>query len=268
MRNFAVSIIGSGNVAWHLCQAFEAAGIEVAEIAARSKKKAENIVGYLYDVHIKTDYDFSESRSSIFIIAVSDGAIAEVADALILPSDALVVHTSGATPMSVLEIVQMRNIGANYGVLYPIMTFSANKKIHFKKVTFCLETSHERSLDLLKKLVLKLSANPIELNSTHRATLHLSAVFACNFVNHLWALSKEILEEEDMSLSLISPLIAETYKKAMEAEHPAEVQTGPAIRRDTKTLNRHVELIKEDEDLTRVYKVLSSSIQDWHADDN
>lgn len=257
------SIVGTGNIAWHLINALEQAGIRVAEVSTRKKKNARDLTGYTYDVRVKTDLDFRESPSKLFILAISDDAIESVAGSIILPEDSVLVHTSGAKGMSELTDSLNQN-EISLGVFYPLMTFTRGIPVDFKQVPMCIEGEDDQTLAFLMKVAAKLSKEVHQVSSRQRAVLHLSAVFGCNFVNHLWALSKEIIEEEELDFDILKPLIKETFLKGMKAEHPAEVQTGPALRHDGSTIAKHKSLIKDDKDLSKVYKTLTKSIQDWH----
>jgi predicted short-subunit dehydrogenase-like oxidoreductase (DUF2520 family) len=258
-----VSIIGSGNMAHHLAMVFEANNIEVETIYSRNIKNAQKLAAKLYDTAIKTDLDFSKSESEIFFLCVSDIAIEELSQKLILPDNSILVHTSGTISLEAL-IGSKKNNFIQTGVFYPLMTLSKDINVDFSTIPICLESSDKSSQKVLIKLAKKISKEVFLINSIERQTLHLAAVFASNFTNHLWAMSKEIVEEQDLDFDILKPLIKETLRKALEAEHPADVQTGPALRNDQLTLDKHLKLLKEDDDLKKVYKALTHSIQDWH----
>jgi predicted short-subunit dehydrogenase-like oxidoreductase (DUF2520 family) len=259
-----VSIIGSGNIAWHLIQVFEEAGIRVAEVFARKKKNAADMLGYAYDVEVQTHLDFRQSTSKVFFLAVSDDAIIPVASEILLPENSILVHTSGSKSMADLSVALTRNPQVRFGVFYPLMTFTRGVPVDFQRIPLCLEGEDEYTFNQLDTIARQISSNVTKVSSHQRSVLHVAAVFGCNFVNHLWALAKEIVDEEDLSFDLLKPLINETCQKAMKAVHPAEVQTGPAVRDDETTLAKHQKMIKDDHDLIKVYKTLTQSIQDWH----
>ncbi|KPM47873.1 Rossmann-like and DUF2520 domain-containing protein [Jiulongibacter sediminis] len=259
-----ISIIGTGNIAWHFIQVFEENDLNVAEVFARKKRKAADMQGYAYDVAVQTNLDFSNSTSKVFFLAVSDDAIVQVASEIRLPKEAILVHTSGAKTLGELSVALERNPEVKMGVFYPLMTFTRGVPVDFRKVPICIEGEDEYTLSILRGIAQKISGNVSEITSHQRLVLHVAAVFGCNFVNHLWALSKEIVEEEEIDFEILKPLISETFQKAMKAEHPAQVQTGPAVRDDESTIEKHKKLVKEDPDLLKVYKTLTQSIQDWH----
>lgn len=261
-----VSIIGAGNVAWHMAKALEQVGMDIIEIYARNRSKAKQITKELYDTDVTDSLDFSKTDANIYIIAVSDNAIGEIASNIILPPKSILVHTSGSISISVLENASIQNPDCQLGVFYPLMTFSKAKKITFKTIPICIEANNKESFKTIFQLASMMSNEVYEVSSHDRQVLHLAAVFACNFSNHLFALSKEILNEEKLNFDLLKPLIQETFDKGFAAAHPAEVQTGPAVRRDSKTIEAHRALIKDDQDLLRVYDTMTNSIQDWHTD--
>jgi predicted short-subunit dehydrogenase-like oxidoreductase (DUF2520 family) len=142
-----------------------------------------------------------------------------------------------------------------------LQTFSKNRNLDFSKIPICLEANNEEIYIFLEKIAEKLSDNVSRINSAQRKILHIAAVFACNFVNHLLAISKNILDKEQLSFDLLKPLIQETITKALEAKHPKEVQTGPAVRGDNLVLQKHIAYLAENLQMQKLYKLLSESIQ-------
>lgn len=257
-----ISIIGAGNVAWHLAQALEKADCNINEVYSRDIAKAEELAEILYSTKAVNSFDFSRSNSEIFFICVSDNAIASVASQLILPEEAIVVHTSGTQPLQALDTVE-----AYKGVFYPLQTFSKEVKIDFSDIPLLIEANNNQVLLKLKDIARRISKKVLQVSSKDRLVYHVGAVFSCNFANHLWAMSKEILESENLDFEILKPLIAETVNKMLHSKHPAEVQTGPAVRNDTKTIFKHKDFLQDDEDLLKVYTTLTESISDWHRID-
>ena len=143
MKNtYSLTFIGAGNVAWHLAQAFEVAGHTICEIYSRNAAHAQALADKLGQARPVSALDFSNSEARVFIIAVSDDAIGEVAQNLILPADALLVHTSGSQPMQVLLHEKTNRVG----VLYPLQTFSKGKDIDFEQIPICLEANRYTDL--------------------------------------------------------------------------------------------------------------------------
>lgn len=258
-----ISIIGAGNVSWHLAQAFEKAGHNIIEVYARNRKKAKEIASLLYDSDVTNSLDLRDSDATIFVIAVSDIAVEIVAKEILLPEDSTLLHCSGSVPLEVLEYARKNNPDLEIGVLYPLMTFTKGIKLDISQVPFLIECSNEK---LIQRIAKSLSNKFSEADSLQRLTIHTAAVFACNFTNHLLAIAKELTESEEVEYELLKPLISETIKKSIATEHPADVQTGPAVRNDSNTLLRHREILKDHDELLSVYDELTKSIQFWHGE--
>ncbi len=226
-----VVILGNGNVASHLTDAFEKAkGIEVIQLNSRKKHRLSNI--------------------DIVIIAVSDDAITEVSSKI--DKNTLVVHTSGS-----VSINSLKNNG-NKGVFYPLQTFSKNRKVDFSEVPFCLEAQNETDLQFLEKLAASIGKNTYHINSSQRKSLHVAAVFVNNFVNHLYKIGNDLCDEYNVPFKILQPLIKETAAK-IENLSPEEAQTGPAKRNDEKTIKNHLDLLQTNQQ--KIYKTLTESIR-------
>jgi len=253
-----VSFIGSGNVAWHLAPALDNAGYPVVEVYSRNKDNAKKLVNRLYQAEAKDNLDFSDSVSEIFIIAVSDNAIEEVARELVIPEECIVVHTSGASSIGLLEYTATENIG----VFYPLQTFSKNKTVEFSGIPICIESGTPYAEDVLMTMAKSISKQIYKINSDNRIGLHLAAVFACNFTNHFIRLAEDILKKEKLPFDLLKPLITETINKSLEVG-AVKSQTGPAKRHDFETLDKHMAHIK-DEELAELYRLVSQHIVDTY----
>ena len=249
-----VVCIGSGNVATHFSNAFAAAGMELIQVWSKNQAHAALLADTLGAKAI-SDKAAIDLHADLYLIAVKDDAIPEMVAAL-AEVDGLVVHTSGATDLEVFST----SILKNYGVLYPLQTFSRTKALDFSKVPLCLEAKNETILTTLKNIALQLSPLVYEVNSQQRRILHLAAVFACNFSNHLYAIGQEILEKNQLDFEILRPLILETAEKVQHA-FPRDVQTGPAIRHDEQTLLKHKELLNGMPELQVIYETLSKSIK-------
>jgi predicted short-subunit dehydrogenase-like oxidoreductase (DUF2520 family) len=257
-----VSFIGSGNLAWHLAPALDNAGIVVKEIYSPNPRHAEALTGRLYQAEVKTSLDFSTSPSSVFIIAVSDGAIGEVATEIVLPDEAFLLHTSGSQPLSILEYAAVENIGS----FYPLQTFTKNKKVDFRTVPIFLESNNESTEKTMMTMAKAISNHVKLLGSSERKALHVAAVFASNFANHMLTLSKDILQKNSLNFDLLKPLISETFTKALSGG-PEQSQTGPAFRGDLEILDRHLDFLQEDPKLAELYKLISQHILDRYDRD-
>lgn len=257
-----VSIIGAGNLAWHLAPAFDNTDFAVKEVYSRDLKNANALVEKLYQATAKVSLDFSVSPSRIFILAVSDDAIPEIVSEIILPDNAYLIHTSGSQALSVLGYAPTHNIG----VFYPLQTFSKNRKLDLKEVPIFIEGENPETEKVLLSLARAISRKVSTATSRERKALHVAAVFASNFTNHMLTLSKEIANENNLDFDLLKPLIAETINKALTIG-PENSQTGPAKRADVEILDRHIEFLQNDTELAELYRAISQHIIDRYNQD-
>ena len=243
-----IVLIGSGNVAFHLAKAFTEAQIPVSQIFGRNTTELQKI-SEQFSIPFSTE---SLVDADLYIISVSDSSIAEVSS-LIKNKNALVAHTSGS--------VSREALSGNYrkSVFYPLQTFSKSKNLDYSKIPFFIDAENENDEEILKNLASKISKNVMLANDEIRKYIHLTAVFACNFVNHLYARAKEISDSQGIPFDYFLPLIDETTQKIHELE-PKLAQTGPAIRNDEKVLKLHESLLTDEEKL-KIYKTLNESIK-------
>jgi predicted short-subunit dehydrogenase-like oxidoreductase (DUF2520 family) len=249
-----IVIIGAGNVATQLGIALHKEGYLISQVYSRTNKSATALAKKI-NAEAISDLKKLNTTATIYIIAVKDDAISKIAKQLKL-KDKIIVHTSGSIPLEVLK-----NCSKNYGVFYPLQTFSKDKKVDFKNIPICIEANNKATLNTLTYFAKSISNNVQKANSEQRKVLHVAAVFACNFSNHLYSIANDILTQNKLSFDLLKPLIEETTDK-IKNNLPAKMQTGPAIRGDKKTMNAHLKLLKRDKELTTIYTLLSKSIID------
>lgn len=257
-----ISFVGAGNVAWHLAQALEHAGHHIVEVYSRDTRNARRLINKLYDTAVAPDPDFAESSAELIILAVSDDALDDVMQRLVLPEECILVHTSGTKTLDELSrLVEIySDVPAHTGVFYPLQTFSRDVPIEFTEVPLCIEASDAATESTLIQLAQDLSNVVYLMNSEERAIMHVAAVFACNFTNHLFSISKRMLDAEHLEFDLLKPLIRETVRKALESPDPAMVQTGPARRGDRQILERHLDYLERYPAWQGLYEILSESI--------
>ncbi|WP_264558873.1 Rossmann-like and DUF2520 domain-containing protein [Flavobacterium sp. N2270] len=244
-----VVIIGSGNVAQHLIKVMQiAANVNLVQVFARNK---ESVLHLITEDKITSDYN-AIKEADVYIISVSDNAIAEVAENLPF-QNRLVVHTSGTSELSVLDAKNRK------GVFYPLQTFSKSKEIDFTSIPICLEAENGEDFKTLQSLSQNISEKVFAISSEQRKSLHVAAVFVCNFVNHMYTIGNQICEEHNVPFEVLQPLIMETAQKISTLK-PEDAQTGPALRNDTKTINKHLEFL-QNLDYQELYKLLTQSIQ-------
>ena len=243
-----IVLIGSGNVAFHLAKAFTEAQIPISQIFGRNTTELQKI-SEQFSIPFSSE---TLVDADLYIISVSDSSISDVSS-LIKNENALVTHTSGS--------VSREALSGNYrkSVFYPLQTFSKSKNLDYSKIPFFIDAENENDEEILKNLASKISKNVMLANDEKRKYIHLTAVFACNFVNHLYAIAKEISDSQGIPFDYFLPLIDETTQKIHELE-PKLAQTGPAIRNDEKVLKLH-ESILTDEEKLKIYKTLNESIK-------
>ena len=249
MNMIKVVLFGTGNLATHLYKAFSTAlQIELTAIWGR-KTPSKKTFG---NAPIRTSSLLKIPKADVYVICISDDAVAKFSAQL--PNQAFVVHTSGALDLNVLE--QKRS-----GIFWPIQTFSKKRAVAFNEVPVCIEAKNVKDLALLKQLATAIKANYVVVNSKQRAYLHLAAVYVNNFVNELYNKAHGILQTQQLSFELLTPLILETTNKAITSK-PKDIQTGPAKRGDKTVMNKHKSLL--DSEQKKLYVTLSEAIYKTH----
>lgn len=243
--------IGAGNLATRLSMAMLKAGIVIEQVFSRTEEHAYELAEKLecmWTIRVEDIYDDAD----LYIFSLKDSALRDVV-AKLRPNDGLWVHTAGSMPMDVFKGIVPR-----YGVLYPLQTFSKGREVDFSRIPLFLEASGAKEETLLRTVADLLSDNVRFLSSEKRKSLHLAAVFACNFTNHIYALAEKILERQQIPGDVLLPLIDETAAK-VHVMSPAMAQTGPAIRYDENVIHKHLAML-EDPDMRKLYEMLSCSI--------
>ena len=248
-----IVIIGSGNVATQMALALFRAGEDIIEIYSRQLSNAKELAIQVNAAAVNNPTNIN-AFADVYLISIKDDAIESL---LIYLKDikGIIAHTSGSTSIGVFS----KEI-ENYGVFYPLQTFSKSRLISFSSIPLCIEANNEPNVNILLNLASKLTHKACRINSEQRKRLHLAAVFAGNFSNHLYTIAADILAEDNLNFDLMRPLILETAEKVME-NLPSTVQTGPAIRRDEKTIRDHLELLKHSPEFFEVYETMSKSIK-------
>ena len=248
----SVVVVGSGNVAESIAVAVaDSFALELKQVVARNAARAEAVAqvagcDWTSDMEEAADAD-------LYIIAVSDRAVGEVAEALQRRKDSIVVHTAGSVEMDALG-------DGDRGVVYPFQTFTAGRRVDFSAVPLFIEGSDEEVTQAIEHVANALSHRVYRASSKRRREIHLTGVFACNFVNALYSMATDLLSErEGLPFDVLRPLIEETAAKAVEAQHPRDVQTGPAVRGDKAVAERHTSMLT-DENQQELYKLLTEYI--------
>ena len=246
-------IIGSGNLAEALARAVAKSGLKLVQIFARNAARGQQVAALA-----ATQWTADPARlaeADIYLIAVSDKAVEHVAATLPIPEGAAVAHTAGSVPLAAIP-----EKFAHRAVFYPMQTFTKGREVDFSVIPVFLETPSAELRPELEAFARQLSGTVIWATSEQRARVHLAAVFACNFANHMYAVGERIVRDAGIDFDVLKPLIAETAAKACDARSPLDVQTGPAVRNDFATKARHGDLLSFDLRLKNIYSTISQSI--------
>lgn len=251
-----ITLIGAGNLATNLGKALRKAGHAIVQVYSRTRQSADQLAERL-GATATTDLAAVTADAEVYVIAVKDSVLPAVIKELsqVEPlAGKTFLHTAGSVPMSVFE-----GCFRNYGVLYPMQTFSKDKEVEFSEIPIFVEGSNDGVTARTRQLAESVSQRVEECSSEQRRMLHLSAVFVCNFVNHCYALSAKLLERHGLSFDVMLPLIDETARK-VHTMHPAEAQTGPAARNDTNVMDAQMKLLSDLPEVRELYRMMSQSI--------
>lgn len=259
-----ITFIGAGNLATHLAPALQQAGHQVVQVYSRTEQSAAALAQL---VQCAPTNQISQLVPDVdaFFFSVSDAALPDLAARLYAHlrqiarpgnprqgAGSLFVHTAGSMPLSTLPTLRR-------GVFYPMQTFSKSRPVDFRQIPIFLESTTD--MPLLQSLAHDVSSVVYEMDGERRRHLHVAAVFACNFVNHMYDLSARLLQQQDIPFEVMLPLIDETASK-VHALPPRQAQTGPAVRYDTNVMDRHLQLLSADPSMQELYRLISRSIHD------
>jgi len=250
MKN--IILLGSGNVATHLGIALKNSNYNIVQVYSKSIENAKLLAKKL-DANFTNDLTKLKS-SDLIIISINDDAILSVLSQI---KNTAIVHTSGSIGLNIFK-----GKFSNYGVFYPLQTFSKGVDLNVSEIPFCIEGN---SLEFEKQLIeisKALSNNVVKMNSQQRKQLHIAAVFACNFSNHMYSIADDLLAKKDIDFKILLPLIRKTITN-LKSNKPKEVQTGPAKRKDTVIIQEHITTIKEKE-IKELYQKITANIIKYH----
>lgn len=249
-KKMNICIIGSGNISMNIGLALKRSSFNINRICSRNELTGKKLAK-------KLNSNFSKEiiipkKTDLVILGVPDDQIKKISKKIKCKA---IIHTAGNRNIDILK-----NCSKNYGVVWPIQTFT-KEKVNFKDIPICIEANSKKFEILLKKIFLNLSKNIIEMNTKNRKIIHLSAVFSCNFINHLFYISKNILSDDKIDFSLLKPIIFETTNKAFKY-NIEENQTGPAKRKDLKTIEKHLGILSKTKKkkYIDIYKSITDSI--------
>lgn len=256
-RPLHVILLGAGRVASQIGTALVQAGHQVPYVWSRTPASAAALAVQLPNTQILPNLNLAAlPPADVYLVAVPDAAVPEVLAQTQFPAGALVAHTSGTVPLAIFSEVT----GIRGGVFYPLQTFSMGRPVNWRTVPLCIEATDAEAEATLLALAGTLSERAQRVATPQRQAIHIAAVFACNFTNHLLGISHALLQQQQLPLNLLAPLLHETVEKALE-HPPFTVQTGPAARRDEPTLARHRTALAAYPGWLELYNSLTASIQ-------
>ncbi|MBK8487488.1 MAG: DUF2520 domain-containing protein [Chitinophagales bacterium] len=259
MSSTQISIVGTGNIAWHLVQMFCNAGLQIQHIYGREFKKASALANICNATAKQLKTENSESNNSIVFFAVADDAIREVASTFNV-EEIVSVHVSGAVESKVLHFEKNQ-----FGVYYPLQSFSKEVHTNYNVIPVCIVAQDKQVELMLIEIANKISNSVCTISDAQKSKLHLAAVIVNNFTNFLYGEAFRIIEEAGLEKNILFSLMQETIEK-LRIGSPAEMQTGPARRGDVNTMQKHHALLKSNPELMKLYDVLSNSIQNKFLD--
>lgn len=254
-----IVLIGAGNLATHLGKALHAAGHDMVQVFSRTMQSAETLASLL-DAEPLTDMAQVRDDADVYIFSVKDSALEQPVSQLCGGEKKVFLHTAGSMPMSVF-----RGKALHYGVLYPMQTFSKQREVDFSIIPCFIEANDEFALKQIEGLAGQISHRVYQLSSEDRKYLHLSAVFACNFANHCYAASQELLQQHGIPFDVMLPLIDETAAK-VHGMTPKEAQTGPAVRYDENVIGKQIQLLENQPYFQKIYDCMSKSIHELESE--
>lgn len=253
-----IVFIGAGNLATNLAKALYQKGFRIVQVYSRTKESASALAKEV-EAEYTTDLQDVSKEAKLYIVSLKDAAFVELLPQITEGKQgSLLVHTAGSISMNIWE-----GHAERYGVFYPMQTFSKQREVDFQEVPFFIEAKKPEDVELLKAIAGTLSDKVYEATSEQRKSLHLAAVFTCNFTNHMYALAAELLEKYKLPFEVMLPLIDETARKVHELA-PREAQTGPAVRYDENVIDNHLSMLADTPALQEIYKLMSKSIHEHH----
>lgn len=249
-----IAFIGAGNLATNLGLALFKSGCDITQVYSRTVEAATTLSSLLGASPITNVEDIND-EADIYIFALKDSVIADIIpDVCKGRENKIFLHTAGSVSVEIFK-----GTVKHYGVFYPMQTFSKTKVLDFRNIPCFIESLDTYTFDTLIELGKLVSDRVYTLDSESRKSLHLAAVFACNFVNHCYEISSELLARHGLSFDIMLPLIDETALK-VHAMSPFEAQTGPAKRYDLNIIRAQSDLLKDNPMFKQIYECMSLSI--------
>jgi predicted short-subunit dehydrogenase-like oxidoreductase (DUF2520 family) len=256
MYQYNISFAGAGKVAGSLCRELFHTGFRIDKIVSESESGGKFVADTCNAVW--SDNLIFPDSTGVIIVAVPDHRLKKVLSDIRCSPETLVVHTAGSLGLDIFpEHIRHK------GIFYPLQTFSKNRMVNLTGLPFLLESSDKESSQILNTLVESVSGKAYFVDTNHRRMIHLAAVFICNFTNHMLTVGKDVVLNAGFPFEIMTPLINETISKALDSG-PENSQTGPAIRNDQNTIEKHLELLSFSPELQRIYSEMTWAITEYY----
>lgn len=247
-------MIGAGNLATNLGKALQNAGHDIVQVYSRTWEHAQQLATIIGGA-ATDDLDSIVDTADVYIFSLKDSALGDVVPKVSKgKAEKLMIHTAGSMPMSCFE-----GMAVHYGVLYPMQTFSKQREVDFRSIPCFIEGNDSLAKQNIRALAESISGRVYEMSSDDRRFLHLAAVWACNFTNHCYEVSAEILRKHDVPFDVMLPLIDETAAK-VHGMGSIDAQTGPAVRFDDNVIRAQAAMMRDNPILKDLYERMSMSI--------
>jgi predicted short-subunit dehydrogenase-like oxidoreductase (DUF2520 family) len=247
-----IALIGAGKLATNFAFTLKKRGYTILQIYNRSRKAGMKLAEKVSAPYID-DLQELTHKADLYALAVNDSSLKEVSEKIHLRNQ-LIIHFSGTADISLLK-----DSSSNYGILYPVQTFTKRHATGFFNIPICIEAINTGSKEKLSAFAANLSDKIFKVSSNQRKIIHLSAIFASNFTNFMYAISEDLLTENNLPMNLLEPIIKKTTTNASR-KNIFSLQTGPAIREDFEIIRTHLDLLSEQPDYKEIYRIITESI--------
>ncbi len=254
IEDTSIVMVGAGNLATHLARAFYRKGFRILQVYSRTEEAAKTLAQEV-EADWTTRVADLAPYARLYVAALTDEALPTLVPQLVAGREAGVwIHTAGSLPIDIWA-----GYAPRHGVFYPMQTFSKRQEVDFSRIPVFVEGSDAEVAAFIRAVASAVSGQVYEASSEQRRYLHLAAVLACNFTNHLYALASDLLARHGLPFNALLPLIDETARK-VHVLAPHEAQTGPAARGDRTVMERHLDLLADDPALQELYRRMSAGI--------
>ncbi|MEO6731117.1 MAG: Rossmann-like and DUF2520 domain-containing protein [Ferruginibacter sp.] len=247
-----VVIIGAGNVATVFGRLIIKANHEVTQVVSRSIDHAATLANEL-GCPFSNDIKRMDGTADIYIVAMADTALNELHDSFFL-GEKLIIHTAGSVSKDILKMTSV-----NYGVMYPLQSLRKENTGLHQDIPLLIDGNSEQTITMIESFAVTLSSSVERANDEQRLKLHVAAVIVSNFTNHMYSLAADYCNKEGLNFKMLQPLIEETALR-LRYYSPADMQTGPALRKDISTLDKHLRILSSHPELKKVYLRMTDSI--------